>query len=89
MPGSTSFPSGHSASASVFAAGVSRTLPLTGGALHGVAALVADPRVHTGVHYPTDVVVGALLGEALSPLATGALDRRRERARQTRHAGAN
>jgi membrane-associated phospholipid phosphatase len=79
MPGSTSFPSAHAASAFAFASGVSRTLPLTGAALHWLATLVAYSRVHTGVHYPTDVIVGALLGEALGPLATGALDRGRAR----------
>ncbi|MGH9085151.1 MAG: phosphatase PAP2 family protein [Acidimicrobiales bacterium] len=70
MPGSTSFPSGHAASAFSFAEGVSRSLPKTGAALHWVAALVAYSRVHTGVHYPTDVVVGSLLGSTLSPAAT-------------------
>jgi len=29
-----------------------------------LAALVAYSRVHTGVHYPGDVVVGALIGGA-------------------------
>ena len=41
MPRSTSFPSGHAASAFAFASGVSRTLPLTGAALHWLAATVA------------------------------------------------
>ena len=75
MPRSTSFPSGHAASAFAFAAGVSRELPAAGLPLHAAAMLVAYSRVHTGVHYPIDVVAGALVGGALAPLATAALDR--------------
>ncbi|MGE5636483.1 MAG: phosphatase PAP2 family protein [Nocardioidaceae bacterium] len=75
MPGSGSFPSGHSAAAFAFATGVGRAMPSAGGPLHGLAALVAYSRVHTGVHYPGDVVVGALLGTALAQLTTHALTR--------------
>jgi undecaprenyl-diphosphatase len=44
--------------------------------LYGAAAVVAYSRVHTGVHYPLDVIVGAVVGGALSPVATAWLDRR-------------
>jgi undecaprenyl-diphosphatase len=76
MPGSTSFPSGHSAAAFAFATGVGDVLPPVAVALRGLAAVVAYSRVHTGVHYPADVVTGALLGSALAQLTTHALDRR-------------
>jgi membrane-associated phospholipid phosphatase len=79
MPLSTSFPSGHAASAFAFAAGVNRKLPTVGIPMHGAAAVVAYSRVHTGVHYPFDVIVGAVVGGALSPVATTWLDRRRAR----------
>jgi undecaprenyl-diphosphatase len=64
MPISSSFPSGHAASAFAFAtaagdADLAIDLPL-----RFLAALVAYSRVHTGVHYPGDVVVGALIGGA-------------------------
>jgi membrane-associated phospholipid phosphatase len=36
-----------------------------------------EPRVHTGVHHPADVVAGALLGTMLAQLTCRALDRGR------------
>jgi membrane-associated phospholipid phosphatase len=75
MPASSSFPSGHSAAAFAFATGVASVLPIVGLPLRGLAALVAYSRVHTGVHYPGDVVAGALLGTALAQATTYALDR--------------
>ena len=79
MPRTTSFPSGHSASAFAFASGVGHAFPAAGVPLHGAAALVAYSRVHTGVHYPIDAIVGSVLGSALAPLTSAALDRRRRR----------
>jgi membrane-associated phospholipid phosphatase len=77
MPRSTSFPSGHAASAFAFATGVGASLPAAGIPLSAAAALVAYSRVHTGVHYPADVIAGSVTGVALSPLALAALRRRR------------
>ena len=62
MPTSTSFPSGHSASAFAFAQGVSAVAPTLSVPLHLAAGAVAYSRVHTGVHYPGDVVAGSLIG---------------------------
>jgi undecaprenyl-diphosphatase len=75
MPRSTSFPSGHAASAFAFASGVAHELPAAGVPLQAGAALVAYSRVHTGVHYPIDVIAGAVVGGAFAPLTTAALDR--------------
>lgn len=75
MPASSSFPSGHSAAAFAFATGVGTVLPIAGVPLRGLAALVAYSRVHTGVHYPGDVIAGALLGAALAQATTHALER--------------
>ena len=74
MPSSTSFPSGHSAAAFAFATGVGQVLPAAAIPLRGLAALVAYSRVHTGVHYPGDVIAGALIGTTLAQLTTHALD---------------
>ena len=64
MPGSTSFPSGHSASAFAFATAVGDELPLAWLPLHAVATAITYSRVHTGVHYPGDVLVGSLRAPA-------------------------
>ena len=69
---SSSFPSGHAASAFAFASGVSFALPAVGFPLNLAAAVVAYSRVHTGVHYPGDVVAGAVAGAALAPIAAAA-----------------
>jgi membrane-associated phospholipid phosphatase len=63
-PSSSSFPSGHSASAFAFATAVSSELPLLAPVLVPLAGMVAYSRVHTGVHYPTDVAAGAAIGVA-------------------------
>jgi undecaprenyl-diphosphatase len=76
MPETTSFPSGHSAAAFAFATGVADVLPAAGFPLRGLAALVAYSRVHTGVHYPGDVLAGSLLGGAVAQATTQVLTRR-------------
>ncbi len=76
MPISTSFPSGHSAAAFAFATGVGAVMPTAGIPLRTLAALVAYSRVHTGVHYPGDVIGGSLIGTALGQVTTRALYRR-------------
>jgi membrane-associated phospholipid phosphatase len=75
MPISRSFPSGHAASAFAFATGVAMDAPEVGSGLTVAATLVAYSRVHTGVHYPGDVVVGSLTGAVLAPAAVGLLRR--------------
>ncbi|MCX5378298.1 bifunctional phosphatase PAP2/diacylglycerol kinase family protein [Streptomyces sp. NBC_00091] len=79
-PWTTSFPSGHSASAAAFTAGLALESPGWGAAVAPVAASVAFSRVYTGVHYPSDVVAGALLGVAAGFVVRG-LARGAEQAR--------
>jgi undecaprenyl-diphosphatase len=71
MPHSHSFPSGHTAAAVAFASGVGRVMPLAALPLDLLAAVVGYSRVHTGVHYPSDVLAGALLGAAIADLTAG------------------
>jgi membrane-associated phospholipid phosphatase len=75
MPASASFPSGHAAAGFAFAAAVGRDQPWLGLVLRFLAAAVAYSRVHTGVHYPSDAVVGALIGEGTGQAVAGLMDR--------------
>jgi membrane-associated phospholipid phosphatase len=65
MPSSTSFPSGHAASAAAFAVAVGDVVPRLRLPLRLGAAVVGFSRVYTGVHYPGDVVIGAATGAAI------------------------
>ncbi|WP_251095603.1 bifunctional phosphatase PAP2/diacylglycerol kinase family protein [Streptomyces sp. Caat 7-52] len=62
QPITTSFPSGHAASAAAFATGVALESPAWGAVVAPVALSVAASRVYTGVHFPSDVLAGAALG---------------------------
>jgi hypothetical protein len=68
-PTSSSFPSGHAASAAAFATAVAMESPRLGLVVAPVAAGVAYSRVHIGVHWTSDVLVGAALGTGVA-LAT-------------------
>jgi len=66
LPGTGSFPSGHSMRAFVWALVLSDIFPEQREALLARAHRVAWGRVMGGVHYPTDVVGGRMLGEAIA-----------------------
>ena len=76
-PTSSSFPSGHSASAMAFAVGVALESPRTGLALAPLAATVAVlARSTSGVHWTSDVAVGSALGAGIALLTQRWLPRR-------------
>lgn len=64
-PRTTSFPSGHSASAWTFSVAASIEAPILAPLLIPMAAAVAYSRVYTGAHYPGDAIAGSIVGAAL------------------------
>lgn len=68
-PKSSSFPSGHAASAAAFATAVALESPRSAIVVGPLAATVAYSRVHTGVHWGSDVLAGAAVGSGVA-LAT-------------------
>jgi membrane-associated phospholipid phosphatase len=63
-PSGLSFPSAHASTSFAGALAYSR-LGLPGAPLHALAAGLSLSRVYLGVHYPSDVLAGALLGTAV------------------------
>jgi len=66
QPLTTSFPSGHAASAGAFSVGMAAELPRAAPIVASLAAAVAYSRVYVGVHYPADVAVGAGIGVGMA-----------------------
>lgn len=60
-----SFPSGHTAAAFVMAGLGSHFYPGLSPLLYSWATLVGLSRIFLGVHFPTDVLVGSLLGSSV------------------------
>lgn len=69
-PSEFSFPSGHTSSSFAAAAVFYRFLPKKLGIPAVVlAVLIGFSRLYVGVHYPTDVIAGAVMGVLLSYMA--------------------
>jgi undecaprenyl-diphosphatase len=75
VPADYSFPSGHAAGSFAFAFFVWALSRRAGVPVVVLAILIAASRVVLGVHYPSDVTAGAVLGAALG-LAAAVLHRR-------------
>jgi membrane-associated phospholipid phosphatase len=71
-PTSPSFPSSHTAVGVAFTTAVARRSPRLGAVLAPLAATLAYGRVRLRVHWPTDVLGGAVLGLAAGRAATAA-----------------
>ena len=66
-----SFPSGHTLHAVIFSLVVSAYYPVLAWVVFPFTALVAASRLVLGLHYPSDVVAGALLGALVAWLSFG------------------
>ena len=65
-PSSSSFPSGHSATAAAGSITLSVLYPAIAPVLVPAALLVVLSRIYLGVHFPFDVLAGAVIGTATS-----------------------
>jgi membrane-associated phospholipid phosphatase len=70
-PSSLSLPSAHATASFASATAMSRIAPRRGPALYAGAVVMGLTRPYLGMHYPSDVVVGAALGTALGKLVPG------------------
>jgi undecaprenyl-diphosphatase len=62
VPTTSSFPSGHTSTSFACAYVISRLAPRLTVPVFVLAALIGFSRVYVGVHYPLDVVAGAIFG---------------------------
>lgn len=65
-PRNTSYPSGHSADAMIYASMLIELFPELAADWQQQAALVSWSRLVGGVHYPSDLLAGKLLGAAIA-----------------------
>ena len=74
-PPTHSLPSGHAATSFACATVIGASAPRLRVPLYALAALIAWSRVYVGVHYPLDVIAGALWGLAVGLVLVKALPR--------------
>ncbi|MDQ3059366.1 MAG: phosphatase PAP2 family protein [Pseudomonadota bacterium] len=78
LDGYSSFPSDHAVLFFSLATGLFFVSKIVGAIALGYAVVcIALPRIYLGLHYPTDIAAGALLGMAISWIANSTLARSR------------
>jgi undecaprenyl-diphosphatase len=66
LPATYSFPSGHAMVSFACATVLALAVPRLRWQLYALATLISFSRVYVGVHYPLDVLAGAVLGVAIA-----------------------
>ena len=82
IPHSDSFPSGHTATSFACATVLTALVPRAAPAFYALALAIGYSRVYIGMHWPLDVVGGAVLGIATALLLLAVTRRRSVRLRR-------
>lgn len=69
LPKDSSYPSGHASSSAAAATVMSHLWPARAYEFNWWANQVAESRVHAGVHFPSDVRMGAMIGRSIGNVA--------------------
>lgn len=85
LPATNSFPSGHTTVGFACATVLALAVPRLRWPLFMLAALIAFSRVYVGVHYPLDVLAGALVGVVLGLAVRSSGRTLRRTARPNKH----
>ncbi len=75
IPSEYSYPSGHTSSSFAAATSIYMVNKRAGGVAFAVAAIIAFTRMYFGVHYPTDIIGGIVMGISCAIAVKAMVDR--------------